>query len=179
MKRNNNLSFITFFTFFFLMGILNLWGQKQDFASRLKTDLTTMEKEADKDPDTFKDHIEQLEKKWGNREKPVERSVVHALLGSAYREMKWTSISDYDEETRDAYTNKMKDHFAHVLDDMDALADAKSDAFSPFVTKGKDRELYANDMLSVMIAFVMQNANKEGWEKAEMYQQAFDELSRI
>lgn len=156
----------------FTMGFLNVFGQTSRFASQLKAALEAVEKEADKDPDTFKENIGKLEKEWGNRTNPVEQSVVHALFASAYREMKWTSITDYDEETRGDYTQRMNNHFAHVLDDMEALASAKSSTYAAFVKKGKDSELYENDMLSVMVRFVTGEAGQGDWENAEVYRKA-------
>ena len=96
MKLSERCLSLIVLTCMFTMGILNVFGQK-DFASQLKASLETVEKEADKDPDTFKANMERMEKEWGERKNPVERSVVHAMLGSAYKQMKWTAISDFDE----------------------------------------------------------------------------------
>jgi len=157
------------------MGILRVFGQGIDFASKLKSAIEKVQKEADKDPDTFKENVAQLEKNWGNRKNPVEQSVVHAMLGSAYREMKWTSISDFDQETRADYDQKRDNHFAHILDDMEALADAKASTYSVLLEeKGKDSELFKNDMLAVMIDFVMENASLKRHEKADIYEKAFN-----
>ncbi|MBR0045593.1 MAG: hypothetical protein IJP75_01745 [Bacteroidaceae bacterium] len=160
------------------MGVLNLFGQNGGFASKLKSAIEAVEKDANKDPDTFKKNIAQLEKDWGTRQDPVEQSVVHALLGSAYREMRWTSISDYDEETRGDYVRKLDNHFDHVLDNMDALAAAKSSNYSVLLTKGKDSDLYENDMLSVLISFVMSETNWDAWKNAEVYRRAFEVYKR-
>lgn len=78
------------------MGFLKVFGQGSDFASKLKSAIEKVQEEANKDPDTFKENVAQLEKDWAGRKNPVEQSVVHAMIGSAYKEMKWTSITDYD-----------------------------------------------------------------------------------
>ena len=96
MKINNRFLSITLLTILLSMGILRIFGQGIDFASKVKSELEKVQKEADKDPDTFKENIAKLEKEWGGRKDAVEQSVAHAMLGSAYREMKWTSITDYD-----------------------------------------------------------------------------------
>ena len=157
------------------MGILKVFGQGIDFASKLKAAIEKVQKEADKDPDTFKDNVAQLEKDWSTRKNHVEQSVVHAMLGSAYREMKWTSITDYDAETRDDYDKKRDEHFAHVLDDMEALANAKASTYSTLLEeKGKDSSLYGGDMLSVMIDFVIGNATLTREQRADIYEKAFN-----
>ncbi len=157
------------------MGILRIFGQGIDFASKVKSELEKVQKEADKDPDTFKENIAKLEKEWGGRKDAVEQSVAHAMLGSAYREMKWTSITDYDEETRDDYDAKRDEHFAHVLDNMEALAQAKASTYSVLMgEKGRDNDLFGNDMLSVMIRFVEENATLTNERKAEIYEKAFN-----
>ena len=154
------------------MGIQNLFGQKTDFTAKVKSVLERVQKEAEKDPDTFKYNIAKAEKELGGQKNPVERSVVHALLGSAYREMKWTFITDYDEETCSDYDEKRGEHYSHVLDDMEALANTKVGAYERMLTKGRDSELYGNDMLSVMVDFLVENASLTNEQKAEMYGRA-------
>ena len=157
------------------MGILKVFGQGLDFASKVKSTIENVQREADKDPDTFKENIAKLEKEWGERKNPVELSVAHAMLGSAYKEMKWTHITDFDEETRDDYDEKRDAHFAHVLDDMEALAGAKASAYSVLLTeKGKDSELYDNDMLSVMISFLEENTTLTDKQNMDIYEKAFN-----
>ena len=175
MNMNNRFFSITLLTVLLSMGILNIFGQGSDFASKVKSAIEKVQKEADKDPDTFKENIAKLEKEWGNRKDPVEQSVAHAMLGSAYREMKWTNITDYDEETRDDYDAKRDEHFAHVLDNMEALANTKSSTYSVLMeSKGKDNDLFGNDLLSVMIRFLEENATLKNEQKAEMYERAFN-----
>ncbi len=178
MKLNQHCLCVAILICVLSMGVLNVFGQSSGFATKLKSAIQAVERDADKDPDTFKKNIARLEKDWGNRQNPVEQSVVHALLGSAYDEMKWTSISDYDEETRGEYVRKLEDHFDHVLDNMDALAAAKSSSYSVLLTKGKDNDIYENDMLSVLLPFAMMYANWDEWKKAEVYKRAFEVYKR-
>ena len=168
MRRNNNLLFITVLISFFFMGVLNLFGQKQGFAAKLKEAITAMEKEADKDPDTFKANIERLDKEWSGRKDAVEQSVVHVMLASAYKEMRWTYITDFDEETRGGYQQKMSEHISHVMDDMEALADANADDYGVFLSRGKDSELYNHDMLSVMLRYVKEEASLASHDLADL-----------
>ena len=175
MNNNNRFLSITVLTILLSMGILNIFAQGSDFASKVKSALEKVQREADKDPDTFKENIAQLEKDWGGRKDPVERSVMHAMLGSAYQEMKWTNITDYDEETRDDYDVKRDEHYAHVLDNMEALAQTKANGYAVLMeSKGKDNDLFGNDMLSVLIRFLEDNASLRSEQKAEIYEKAFN-----
>ena len=165
-----------------LLSVVNatsMFGQKGGFASKFTSAVEAVQKAGWKDPDTFKDGIVRLEKEWGERKDPVEQSVVHALLGSAYREMKWTSISDFDEETRSDYEAKRKEHFSHVLDNMDALADAKADAYAALLSRrGKDDDIYKGDMLSVMFRFVKEQGGLDDEEILKAEEQVFNVYRR-
>ena len=172
MRSDNRFLSITLLMLMFTMGILNLFGQKRGFATVVKQAVERVQKEADKDPDTFKDNMQRLEKELGGRKSPVERSVADAMLASAYQEMKWTNITDFDEETRDAYDAKCNEHFSHVLDNMEALAAEKATGWEVLLDKGKDSDLYGNDLLSVMIAFVEENARLKVEERASIYERA-------
>ena len=175
MNYNSRFLSITVLTILLSMGILRVFGQGSDFASKVKSSIENVQKDADKDPDTFKENIAKLDKEWSERKNPVELSVAHAMLGSAYKEMKWTHITDFDEETRDDYDAKRDEHFAHVLDDREALAGATASAYSVLLgQKGKDSDLYDNDMLSLMISFLEENATLKNKQKMDIYEKAFN-----
>ena len=179
MNTNNRFLSITVLTILLSMGFLKIFGKGLDFASRLKSAIEQVQKETDKDPDTFKENVARLEQEWMGRKNPVEQSVVHAMLASAYKEMKWTHITDFDEETRGDYDKKREEHFAHVLDDMEALAGAQASTYSALLSqKGKDSSMYGGDMLSVMIDYLVANA---GWKHdaiAQMYEKAYQLYQR-
>ena len=174
MNTNNRFFSITLLTILLTMGFFKVFGQGLDFASKLKSAIEHVQKEADKDPDTFKENVDRLEKDWTGRKNPVEQSVVHAMMASAYKEMKWTHITDFDEETRGDYDKKRNEHFAHVLDNMEALAGAKASTYSALLSqKGKDSSLFGGDMLSVMIDFLEENAEWTHAAKMDMYEKAY------
>ena len=157
----------------FLMGSFDAFGQKNGFAQQFKDAVDAVQREASKDPDTFKGNVESLEKKWGSRKNVVEQSVVDAVLGSCYKEMKWTHITDFDEETRAEYERKKEEHFENALRDMEALAAAKTDGYEVLLEKGKDSYIFANDMLSVVLNFAMAEAGWANEKKAEMWERAW------
>ena len=174
MNFNHLFSSMILFSFFFSSGFLNVFAQKSGFAMKVKSELDRVEKEADKDPDTFRANIAKLEKSWANRKDPVEQSVAHAMLASAYKAMTWTSITDYDEETREDYDRRMNVHFDHVLDDVEALSRAKSSSYSVLMEKGRDSDLYHNDMLSVMIDFLEKESSFSAEKKVDMFEKAYE-----
>ena len=111
---------IAVFTFIgmFLTGSADAFGQKKGFAQQFKDAVEAVQKEAAKDPNTFRGNVKKLEKEWGGRKDVVEQSVVDAVLGSCYRAMTWTSITDFDEETRAEYGRRKDEHFESALRDM-------------------------------------------------------------
>ena len=56
-----------------------------------------------------------------------------------------------------------------VLQNKQALFDAKATQFLPLLTQGEDSWLYGNDMLSVMTTFIMQHSNLSHDKKADIY----------
>ena len=157
----------------FFIGNGDVFGQKNGFAQQFKDAVDAVQIEASKDPDTFKGNVESLEKKWGSRKNVVEQSVVDAVLGSCYKEMTWTHITDFDEETRAEYERKKEEHFENALRDMEALADAKADGYEVLLEKGKDSDIFENDMLSVVLNFAMAEAGWANEKKAEMWERAW------
>ena len=172
MKKNGHCVCKTIVLICFWMGVMNTFAQKPRFAGRLKAAIEAVQREADKDPGTFKAGVARLEKDWGGEPNAVERAVAHAMLGSCYREMRWTHISDFDGETRADYAQKMREHFAEAVADMDALASAKADGFAALLTRGKDSDIYGGDMLAVMVSFVDEQAGLEPAETAGLYDRA-------
>lgn len=166
-------------TFCFLcLGVLSAFGQRAGFAMELKEDMERVGREAGKDPDTFDDNMSGLEKKWGERRNPVEQSVVNALFGSAYMGARWSHTVAYDEEKLNVYKTKAKEHFAHVLDDVDALADASSSSYAPLMSRGKDSEMYGNDMLSVMVDFLIQESRMNSEDMVPWVEKAMEKYRR-
>lgn len=157
-----------------MLGAAKAAAQKNSFAAKWKAAIERVEQEANKDPETFKANMARLEKEWGERKDPVEQSVVHAMMGSAYRAMKWTSITDHDEETRAEFDTLSCRHFRQALSDMEVLADAKSAPYAVMLQeKGRDSELYGNDMLSVLLSFVKMQSPLDEAEDLMLQERAF------
>ena len=174
MMTDMNNRFITIAIAFCccFMGASHAFGKKDNFAVKVKSAVERIQKEADKDPDTFKQNIVELEKELEGRRDAVEQSVAAAMLASCYGEMMQSYIHVFDEETRTQFLQKKDAYFSRVLADMEALADAKSDPYSVLLEKGKDSDLYENDMLSVLLDFVENHAGWEAYQRVEAYQRA-------
>lgn len=156
------------------MNVSTIFGKKRDFPTQVKVAMERLQTEADKDPLSFKGNVENLEKEWGGRTDAVERSVIHALLGSSYREMIYSGAADFDEEAQKDFRSKSQTHFKQVLDNMELLAGTPSAPYAPLLVKGSDSELYGSDMLSVLVSFLVRYADFHDYEDAELYGRARD-----
>ncbi|MBQ2299716.1 MAG: hypothetical protein II278_10145, partial [Bacteroidaceae bacterium] len=153
------------------MGASYAWGKKDNFAVKVKSAVERIQQEAAKDPDTFKQNVVELEAELEGRKNVVDQSVAAAMLASCYGGMQ-SHIHVFDEETRVQFRQKKETYFSRVLTDMETLAEAKSEPYSVLLEKGKDSDLYENDMLSVLLDFVEIHAGWEAYQLVEAYQRA-------
>ncbi len=153
------------------------WAQKSknafsDFQKRVEH----VEKEANKDPETFVENVKELETYCSKLKDPVQLSVAHALLASSYHEMRLSLVYRRSLDITDDFRKKKEEHLSHVLDDCEALANAKAKDYQPMVTMGADADLFDGDMLSVMVDYVTMKGDKKfscmAYEKAfRLYRQ--------
>lgn len=168
---NNRFISIAIAFYCCFMGASYAWGKKDNFAVKVKSAVERIQQEAAKDPDTFKQNVVELEAELEGRKNLVDQSVAAAVLASCYGEMQ-SHIHVFDEETRVQFRQKKETYFSRVLADMETLAEAKSEPYSVLLEKGKDSDLYENDMLSVLLEFVENHAGWEAYQLVEAYQRA-------
>ena len=94
------------------------WAQKSknafsDFQKRVEH----VEKEANKDPETFVENVKELETYCSKLKDPVQLSVAHALLASSYHEMRLSLVYRRSLDITDDFRKKKEEHLSHVLDD--------------------------------------------------------------
>lgn len=159
--------------------ILEKAQKEKQFAQMMRAWKTVVERKTDIEPDSFKVCIEHIGSKLRDQKaksfSPVQNSVYNAILGSAYGVMRTAGIMDSDRETFDTYMMLSDVHFQKVLVDMNALAKEKSADYAPLLKVfNADSKLFDNDMLSIMIDFVMENASFSNEKKIEIYSQAAD-----
>lgn len=155
-------------------------AQKENqFAHMMRAWKTIVERKTDIEPDSFKVCIEHIGKL--SREKkarsfsPVQSSVYNAMMGSAYRMMMASMYRNADKETRERYKELSDEHYNKVLIDMEALAKEKSNEFKPLLkVMNADSRLFDNDMLSIMIDFIKENAGFDDEKMADIYAKAAD-----
>ena len=94
MYNNNRFLFITVLTILLSMGILSVFGQGFDFASKVKSSIANVQKEADKDPDTFKENIPAAAKLFLEK-MPVVFAV--GVVQNAYDEISDIRVFSHDE----------------------------------------------------------------------------------
>ena len=177
-----NYRLVKCLSLFFLMAVsqLTAWGQKtRKFVFDFQKKVEYVEKEADKDPESFPDNVKELEDYCSKLTNPVEKSLVHAMLASSYRGMQTSNVTKNDLDIRNDYNRKSDWHLSRVLDDCEALADAKAKDYGWMVSSGSDDELYEDDLLSIMASFVANKVRRtddgvgESKKRAIAYQKAY------
>lgn len=153
-------------------------AQKENcFPQLVKARMRMMEKECDLDPERFLP--EELEKLFTEipadasvQEQAARNSILHSLLGHAYLTMMDTSVHDFDEETKESYTQKAKEHFTQALEQMDLLAACPNEPYLPLITLMEDGELYDHTLLVTVLDFVIDHARLEQKERVELLERA-------
>lgn len=139
-------------------------SKENNFPHLAKSWITIVETKCDIDPDSFLiANFPPFPHKG-----PVQDAVYNAIMGSAYLAMKDSHISDFDEETQSDYSTKAREHFALALKNKPALAKASANGYDPLIQRGEDSKLYQHDMLSLLTRFVLQNAQMEESEQAQL-----------
>ena len=91
------------------------WAQKSknafsDFQKRVEH----MEKEANKDPETFVENVKELETYCSKLKDPVQLSVAHALLASSYETMSTSWVYRRSQDISDDFRMKRERHLSSV-----------------------------------------------------------------
>ena len=159
--------------------ILNKAQKEKQFAHMMRAWKTIVERKTDIEPDSFKvciEHIGKLSRERKARSfSPVQSSVYNAMMGSAYRMMMASINHNADKETQEKYKELSSEHYNKVLIDMEALVKEKSNEYKPLLkVMNADSRLFDNDMLSIMIDFIKENAGFDDEKMAEIYAKAAD-----
>ena len=146
------------------------------YPERLKELITRIENRADIDPDSFAVDVKLLEEELVKLEKqPKElspaaattlRAILHGVLGTAYNNMRYSHISDFDAETKANYSLQETLHMKQVLADMETLAGQQSKDYVPLIQLNDGSKYDGHNMLTVMIDFVSEHYGGVDYEKA-------------
>ncbi|MBQ9642109.1 MAG: hypothetical protein IJV06_11220 [Bacteroidaceae bacterium] len=165
----------TFILFTLLLFCAQLMAKS--YPERLKELITRIEHRTDIDPDSFVVDVKLLEDELQSLSKPprgvsqsaakVLKSILHGVLGSAYSEMCYSHISDFDAETKESYVHLSREHFSHVLDDMETLASERSEDYKPLVKLHDGSKYYGHNMLIVMFDFLIEHHRSPEYAEAK------------
>ena len=163
--------FSLFFIFSFCINTM-----AKTYPERLKEMINHMEVRADIDPDSFAVDVKLLEAELTKLERPSKevsaqmattlRSILHAVLSTAYSQMRYSHISDFDAETKGNYSALADRHLNQVLADMETLAGEQSKDYVPLVKMNDGSKYDGHNMLTVMIDFVSEHYGRVDYEKA-------------
>ena len=111
------------------------------YGQLLKASLMHARVQATVSPDSLQPAVERLQLLAEATQDVALQSVYYAVLGKIYASN--TQLSDDWQSSRDEYFRKAMEHPAE-------LAAVKTDGYMPFVVKGKDSQLYGDDLLSLI-----------------------------
>ena len=159
-------------------------AKKEDiFAQMLKAKMLITEKQCDLDPELFlPDEYEKLlssiesDKSLPADTRAGRLALLHCMLASAYIEMQDSYVHDFDEETREQFPTKAKEHYEAALADMPALARIDNKDYTPLITQQDDSRLYNHDLLSVLLSHILGSWRSQfsEEEKVTLYDQAIN-----
>ncbi len=151
----------------------------KNFVQQIKSRLALLQCNTDIDAESFADGIAELEKYFEGRKDATERAMVHLMLAKAYEEIEMSWYYRFDDETCQEFYIKKNEHWSHVLDDMEALADASAKDYVPVTQLNTDGEVFGHDMLAVIVDFTSSNYRAMSQkQREEMYKKAADIYAR-
>lgn len=156
----------------YLDKIVSKAERKHDFSQLFAAKLEMLKSKTSIEPDSFKAEVQGLEAIVRKCTNPVDRSVVCALLGSAFHELRYSWRFTFDKETLAEFRAKQEDYHSHILDDMEALSRAQAAQYMPLTVLGDHGKLFEHDMLAVMLRFVDENCSHTTLETKELHTKA-------
>ena len=161
--------------------ILEQAKAKNNFPQMFKAKMRIIEKKCDLDPELFMpDEYEKMidelsnDNNLTNDERIARLAITHCELAGAYNAMRYSYVHDFDQETREQFPKKVRQHLDAALSDMDVLARVNNEEYKPLTTQKEDGRLYEHDLLSVVLDYAM-NGNSQHFsdeEKIELYERA-------
>ena len=134
-------------------------ARKEDnFPQLMKAKICIVEKQCDLDPelfagDEYEKMITELE---GNttisaEERCARLALSHCMLASAYNSMHDTNVHDFDQETREQFPAKAKEHMIASLADMETLSKVNCKQYEPLLKTYADGEMLNHDLLYPLV----------------------------
>jgi len=161
--------------------IYNKAKDESNFAQMIKAKICIIEKQCDLDPELFApDEYEKAISDLNDNnnltaeDKAARLALSHCMLASAYNSMHDSYVHDFDEETREEFPKKAKEHIFASLADMETLAKVDAHGYEPLVEFKDDSRLFAHDVLHTILRSAMESsfAWLEDSEKVDLYNRA-------
>lgn len=165
-------------------------AKKEDnFAQMLKAQICITEKKCDLDPELFMpEEYEKLitevenDKKLSAETRTGRLAVLHCMLASAYNSMMDSYVHDFDQETREQFPAKAKEHILAALSDMEMLSRIDNTEYKTLIMQQSDSRIFNHDLLNVLLDFTFSNFKFRGAEtmfSEEEYLNTYDKAIKI
>lgn len=141
---------------------------EKNFSQMTKAFVTIMSSRYNISPDSFKVDVARLETMISECRNSADCAVLHAIAGDAYARVSNVSLGR-DAETVEHYKTLAEKHFSEALANRQELMNVKTDYYEPLLDKGDDSRFFSNDMLSVIVAFVVDKSGMEFKKQIELY----------
>ena len=130
------------------------------------------------DPDSLKGDIAKMEERLAKTSDPVQKAMLSVLLASTY-EGYGSYFNVRDEDTQIGGETRRKELLGHALDDMDALARAKTGNYKPLTALYSDSKyFFGNDVLSMITSIVLTSSLMDSEERMETLNKVKDYYSQ-
>lgn len=155
--------------------------KENNFSQMLKAQMCITEKRCDLDPELFMpDEYEKLlnniedDKSISADTRAGRLAVLHCMLANAYEEMQDSYVHDFDEETREQFPLKAKEHTSAALEDMQTLSRIDNKEYEPLIKQMEDGRLFEHDLLYVLIDHILNDwrYSYSEEEKIDIYERA-------
>ena len=151
-------------------GIYDRAKKEKNTAQLLKAYLAMMQSRQEIAPDSFYQHIHELEQWCAGATEPVEASMLHLVLGCCYSEYasdhRWSNSFDAESESTDLrewstmqIVRKAVDHLCLALADTDVLGRRAMADFAPLIEEGNVGPIFRHDLLHVVGLKVIKELN--------------------
>lgn len=141
--------------------ILEKAEHDRDFAECVNALKLKAEREMDLSPDSIMPFVERMEALFdapivaNAADAKPRQAILHAILVSVYADVRNSRYNWGNDEFREQCREKEKTHTLAALSDMEPLAGVDAKPYGRLFTSCEDSRLYKNDVLSLILDFVM------------------------
>ena len=158
--------------------IINKAEKEDNFCQLVQAQFVRLSLNEELDPDSLKGDIAKMEERLSKTSDPVQKAMLSVLLASTY-EGYGSYFNVRDEDTQIGGENRRKELLGQALNDMDALAKAKTDDYKPLTALYDDSKyFFGNDVLSMITSIVLSSRLLDAEERMETLNKVKDYYSQ-